>query len=577
MTKRILKPEINQPKRSAPLIIGRDPGYEDIHANKPFYGNGGRLIFGGYDNITGEFIQGSIARAGLTRQDCNIAYLVPTSAWNGEFYRHSWDDINEGTEALHQLITDLQPSFIVALGAHVAYSLMPQWATLTDRHPGEFSGGKSIKSAKESMDRRGFIWYPDETGLPCPLMPTLHPMEAYYNPVPHRILVDIDFARMGAVMRGELPRNFFPNFTRIRTEADMDLVWDSELVAYDIEITWGGTKFLCIALYTAEGQAFLAYEDALRAVEPWLRSDRPKLAHNGQFDRYFLEAKMGIPVGGRHEDTIIGHWACYPELAGKEDTGIGSDKKKKTRNEMTRKGLNFLASFHLNYPWWKTYTSSPELMGRLCVNDVVATMEAFRVIDADVDEFGVREQYERQLKKVPALLSVQKRGFLVDEKTRLDRVAKLEARQTTLQTSSSEAAEAFLKDNNHKVDPETGKEYPWYHSGRCSCCNGASLCKACNKLKDMKKPTLILWGMREGMDLSELKQMKVADIKAMLHSCKTCEGTGKVDKWDFNPMSSTQLPLLLWKLIAIPKGLHGRGGPDASEETIKKVYQWTKE
>tara|TARA_R110002020_G_scaffold121916_3_gene277025 strand:+ start:18437 stop:20182 length:1746 start_codon:yes stop_codon:yes gene_type:complete len=577
--KRYLDPEINQESKPAPLIVARDPDYMSMSKSEPMMGNAGKLVTGGYDPITGDYIQGSVYRAGLDRKDFNIAYLVPTDAWNGEFFRHSWEDINDGLSALQNLIDKLQPSFIMSLGAHVSHALLPQWATLTDKFQGQYSGGKSIKSAKEAMDRRGFVWYPEEgTGLPCPIMPTLHPMTAYYSPVPERILMDIDFARMGSILRGELPRTHFPSFTRVYNEADLAPVWDSELVAYDIEITWGGTKFLCIAFYTAEGSAFLAYEDALRAVEPWLRSDRPKLAHNGQFDRYFLEAKMGIPVGGRHEDTIIGHWACYPELAGKSDTGGGAGENRKAKGrKMTRKGLNFLASFHLNYPWWKTYTSSAEMMGRLCVNDVVATMDAHKIITEDIDSFLVREQYERQLKKIPSLISVQKRGFRVDNKLRLDRIKVLEDRQHTLQSSSAEAAESFLKDNDHKVDPDTGKEYPWYHSGRCDCCNGASICKACNKVKDFKKSSLILWGMRQGMDLNGLKAMKVAEIKELLSTCEACEGMRKVDQWDFNPMSSTQLPVLLWKLLGIPKGLHGRSGPDASEDTIKKVYEWSKE
>lgn len=569
MARRFVDPEINQPSKGAPLIIGRDPGYEEISQGRPMVGNGGRLVFGGFDNHTGEHIQGAIAHAGLTREDCNIAYRVARQPWNGDFFRHSWEDIKDGQRQLEKLIGELQPSFIVTCGAHASYDLVPGWPTLTDRRPGAMSGGRTIKGAKEAMDRRGFMWLPED-GAPYPIMPTLHPLSAYYKPMPERVLLDIDFQRMGAFMRGDLPRQFFPTFTRIRTEADMAGVWDSELVSYDIEITWGGEKFLCIALYTMEGEAYLAYDDALRAVEPWLRSDRPKLAHNSQFDRHFLWSKVGIHVGGRHEDTICGHWACYPEMAGKEDTGGVAGTKSGKGNQMTRKGLNFLASFHLNYPWWKTYTSSPELMGRLCVNDVVATMDAHVIINKDIDDFGVRWQYEQQLAKLPALIAVQKRGMLIDEEMRAGRVEALTTRQTTLYEAAASAGLAYLQAHEVTHD-EKGKELWWYHSGQCQCCNGAAICKKCNRLKDLKKPTLVLWGMRQGLTRDDLKAMKVAEIKAMLHGCETCDGTGKVDKWDFNPMSSTQLPALL-DHIGVPKSLK----KDASEETIKKVLSWSK-
>ena len=571
-------PEINQHRKGAPLIVGRDPGYEEGARGKPFIGKDGRLVFGGFDQYTGQTVQGSIANAGLSRQDCNITYRVLRTAWNDDFFRHSHEDIADGRRQLEALIEELQPSFIMACGAHAAYDLIPTWATLTDRHPGMMSGGRSIKGAKEAMDRRGFVWYPEETGLPCPIMPTLHPMEAVFSAVPHRILLDIDFRRMGAILRGELPRAFFPDYTIVRTKADMDPVWDSELVSYDIEIKWGGEAFLCVAFFTKEGKAYLAYTDGLKATEPWLRSDRPKLAHNSQFDRYFLEAKMGIPVGGRHDDTICGHWACYPELAGKEDTGQ-EIQKKKSKNEMTRKGLNFLASFHLNLPWWKTYTSDPHVMGRLCVNDVYATMKAHEIIDADIDDMHVRWQYERQLAKLPALIAVQKRGFLIDEALRTERLDFLMTRSEDLYAASKASGEEYLKSADLTHTPE-GKEYWWYHASQCECCRSvkrALHCPWCAGLKDIKKPALILWGMRQGMDRDMLKKTKASEILAMLPPCKHCEGSGKVAKWDFNPMSSTQLPALLWEHLGVPKGLAVRGEPSGDEDTLKKVLEWAKE
>ena len=214
-------------------------------------------------------------------------------------------------------------------------------------------------------------------------------------------------------------------------------------------------------------------------------------------------------------------------------------------------------------------------MGRLCVNDVVATLDIHRVIDKDIEHFGVRRQYERQLAKLPALIAVQRRGFLVDESLRKERVRALKGRQVALADSATHIALTYLQD--HKITHDAkGKEYWWYHSAQCECCNGAKICKKCNKLKDMKKPTLILWCLRAGMALEEAKLLKVAEIKDLLHGCSTCEGTGKVDKWDFNIMSPTQLPSLLWDHLDVPKGCAKKGEPSADEETIKKVLEWSK-
>jgi hypothetical protein len=557
-------------RKGAPLIVGSHPDYYTLNKNKHFAGDAGQLIVGGYDKVTGEFIPGAAEMLGYFPDECSMTYRVP-SGWGGPFERLPENLIKRGADELKEVIAAAEPSVIIALGPQAAYDLVPEWATLTDRKPGDYSGGRHIKGAKEAMDRRGFIWYDD---VPCPVIPTLHPASAVYSLI-DRMLINIDFKRAGDVLRDKLPRQTFPRATRIRTARDMRAVWEADLVAYDIEITWGGKKFLCIGLYTDKGEAYLAYGDALKAVEPWLRSDHRKLAHNGQFDRYFLEAKMGIPVGGRHEDTIVGHWACYPEIAGKAETGGDRSGRKSGGHKTTRKGLNFLASFHLNYPWWKTYTSSPEKMGELCVNDVVATMDCWKIISEDMDHFNVREQYIRQMKKIPRLIAVQKRGFKVDSELHAERISELEARGGELYNQSRAAALEYLVAEHH-THYEDGKEYPWYHAAQCPCCNGGSICKTCNNLRDLKKPSLVLWCMRQGMSRDEATSMTTAQIKDKLHTCATCEGNKKIDSWDFNPLSSTQMPLVLWGLLGIPKGLHGKDGPDASEETMKKVFEWSK-
>jgi hypothetical protein len=579
-----LAPEINHPAPGAPLWVGATPEPQDYYASRPLHAQSGTVICGGYDNLTRENQQGAVAHAGWQREDLNYTYLVPYPAWNGNFFKLSWDDINAGVESLRALITDLQPSIIIAAGPEPAHALIPQWATMTDRHPGDYSGGRSLKSAKESMDRRGFIWRPEQTGLPCPIIPTLSAEECHFNAVPNRVLMNIDFARAGAYLRGELPHRPFPTPIRIRTHADLDPLWEADLVAYDIEIKWGGDAFLCIGFYTSDGHAFLAYEDALGACVDWLRSDRPKLAHNSQFDRYFLEAKMGIPVGGRHEDTICSHWALYPELAGKEDTGR-EDQKKKSGHQMTRKGLNFLASFHLNVDWWKTYTSDPAQMGQLCINDVAATMWCHEIMDPELDALGVRRQYEDQLRKLPALIAMQKRGFRVDEEMRQRRLTTLDERARALEAKAKEAAEAYLQAHaiTHRSD---GTELWWYHDARCECCFGgatkAAHCDVCAGVRgtgangSIKKGDLVTALWRAGRDPEELKALKKGELTDLLPPCRVCNGKGKLPTWDFNPMSSTQMPALLWDYLDVPKYTY-KGSPSADEETLKTVAEWAEE
>jgi len=587
MPRGFVGPEINQPDKPSPLLVARDPGDMEVVKGKPLVGPSGSVLFGGYDRYTDRQIGGAVEHAGLVREDFNITNRVLRHPWNNEFHRHSWEDINDGKRQLFRLIEELQPSIIIATGAQAAYDLIPNWATLTDRKPGDFSGGKDIKGAKAVLDRRGYLWYPEEHELPCecPVLVTIHPAVCLYQPMPHRLMLDIDFQRAGAVLRGELPRRAWPDFRRIRTKADLAPLWDAELTAYDIEVKWGGAEFLCIAFYSNDGQGFLAYSDGFKACEEFLRSDHPKLCHNGQFDRYFLETRMGVSVGGHHEDSIVGHWACYPELAGKEDTGR-EDQKKKTKSTMTRKGLNFLGSFHLNVPWWKTYTSDPALMGRLCVNDVAATMWSWEVIAPEIDAMGVQWQYYRQLQKIPALMKTQQRGMLIDEPMRKARMKELSTRHDSLYGESKDAATEFLQaiEATHKPD---GKEYGWFHAAQCTCCGGGSIkrehCPKCAKLKgtgaggSIKKTDLALWLWRKTKNKPAIDKLSKAEMVEFIPPCKACDGTGKVPKWDFNPMSGPQLISLLWTHLGVPKYTYGSGDADASEETIRKVLEWAEE
>lgn len=581
--RRPLEPEINVPK-GAPLWVGITPEAADFYRGRPLTDKSGIIVCGGYDPRSKTTVDGAISRAGWRREDLNYAYLVGRPAWNEEFYRLPWDQINEGVAALKELITKLEPSIIIAAGDQVAYSLIPQWATLTDRHQGEWSGGRSLKSAKEIMDRRGFIWESYETGLPCPVIGTLSPVDCHFNVVPNRMLMDIDFSRAGAYLRGDLPRRPFPTAPiRIRNKGDLTPMWEADLVAYDIETKWGGDQILCIGFYTNTGHALLAYEDGIGACAEWLRSDRRKLAHNSQFDRYFLDAKLGIPVGGRHEDTICAHWALYPELAGKDDTGREDQRKKSY--QMTRKGLNFLASFHLNTEWWKTYTSDPARMGQLCVNDVAATMWLHEIMEPELDSLGVRWQYEQQLRKLPILISIQKRGFLVDEEMRQKRIAAIQGRALTLVEESKAAAEKYLKENNITHRPD-GTEYWWYHAARCECCFGgkskAAHCDVCAGVRptgtggSIKKGDLVVALWRAGHDPEELKSMKKGDLTNLLPPCKVCGGEGSTPTWDFNPLSPTQMPHLLWELLGVPHYTY-TGSPSADEETLKNVLEWAEE
>ena len=70
--------------------------------------------------------------------------------------------------------------------------------------------------------------------------------------------------------------------------------------------------------------------------------------------------------------------------------------------------------------------------------------------------------------------------------------------------------------------------------------------------------------------------MKAARVgPEWLAPCEVCSGTGKIKWYDFNPMSPKQMTELLFGHLNVPKGLAGREGPNANEETMKKILEWS--
>jgi len=199
----------------------------------------------------------------------------------------------------------------------------------------------------------------------------------------------------------------------------------------------------------------------------------------------------------------------------------------------------------------------------------------------------VRRQYERQLSKLPALIGVQKRGFRIDEDMRQARLAELGARQYTLETQAHDTGLEFLKAHNITHQPD-GTEYWWYHDARCECCFGGDFkklhCITCAKIRptgangSLKKRDLVIWAWRNtGMIKTDIDNLKKDAILAIVPPCKVCKGQGKIAEWDFNPLSATQMKTLIFDLLEAPKYCYSGKEPDASEDTLKKVLEWTED
>lgn len=539
MARKVL-PEINNPKPGSLLLVGRDPGRNEDMVGKPFVGQ------------AGEVLDRTLALAGLRRVDVNLTNRVPWKPEGNDFSRHDPKHVMQGLEELRTLIQELQPGLIITLGNEASYDLVEGWP------------GKDIFGASGALDRRGYFW--ERRDLPCPVLSTIHPALVLYHTMPNKMLLEIDMLRARQYLMGDLPITYFPPSRICTHPAQIAELMVQDLVAFDIEVTWGGSKLLCVGFYgeQMESPLIVLGQDIEWAI-PFLMSDVPKIAHNGQFDTYFLQHKMGIEVKNYAHDTSVLHWAMYPELAGKGETGG------EVKGGLTRKSLSFLASQHLNVPWWKEYTDDLARMAELNGRDVWVTRKLFDVMIPDAKEFGCLDQYRTSMDMIPVLNQMQARGLRVDRVLRRTRFKALQSRQIGLEESSKSSALRFIEQSGLSG-------YLW--EKQCSCCNGGTKTRArcwrCAgfQTKPSKKDLL---KKAEELGIGNPPPLKEQMEEALLGSCEVCGGRGKISGYDFNPMSPKQMTELLFEHLRVPKYLAGRDGPNASEDTMKRILEWASE
>jgi len=542
-------PEINVTDRPAPLLVGRDPGTNENMVGRPFVGD------------AGEVLDRTLALAGLRRQDVNLTNRVPWQPPGNDFHKHDPKHVMIGLEELLSLIEELQPSLIIGLGNEACYDLIDGWP------------GSSIHGAKGALDRRGYFW--QRKGLPCPVLSTVHPAAILYQTMPNKMLLEIDMLRARAYLIGDLPITPFPKSRICTHPSQLYELHEQDLVSFDIEVTWGGSKLLCIAFYGEKMESpLVVLERDFEWCLQFLLSDVPKLAHNGQFDTHFLQYKMDVGVRNYAHDTSVLHWAMYPELAGKSETGG------EVKGGMTRKSLAFLASQHLNVEWWKEYTEDLNRMAELNGRDVWVTRKLFDIMYPEATEMNVLRQYRTSMDMIPTLNLMQSRGLKINNTLRKARLKALESRQTGLQESSRKSGLQYIEQNG--LDGYLVEK-------QCVCCGGGETardqCWRCAGFQ--KKPAKKDWvDWIEEQNVSDeykytlrtqLSEMKAPEVgPEWLAPCKTCDGQGKIGTYVFNPMSPSQMGELLFTWLRVPKHLAGRDGINANEETMKKILEWSR-
>jgi uracil-DNA glycosylase family 4 len=551
MTSRVkVAPELNAPSPGNVLLVGRDPGEQEVKDGRPFVGEAGHVL------------DTALPVSGLRREDVNITNVVPWRPKDNEFKHHSPEDVQVGLNELGDLIDKLEPSIIVAMGNEAA------WA-LTDCWPGD-----TIYHAHGVMERRGYFF---EGIDDCWVLSTLHPANVKYKVMPNAMLLELDFRRLDLWLRGELPRQEFPPHVVARSYEDLVRLKEAGwALACDIETKWGSSEVLCVGFCGDDLVPVVIPDDLMPLAFAILASDSPKVFHHGQFDIYMLQEEQGLEINGQLHDTMFQHWALYPELAAKEETG-GEYSDNKKANKMTRKGLAFLMSMYGNWPWWKDYPEPGhpqyrELMFQLNGRDCYATRWLHSLQMKKIYEEAVDDQYYEAMDMLPIAIKMQKRGMLVDNELREKRIQLLEER---------------LEKDEHDI-VLAGLAHIWEHElesfrhvRSCPCCHGAL------PGKEVRRKTVLCWSCA-GFDRAPTKGMLVERIGeehasqrkawlegAVLRACNFCGGKGYISWYEFNPFSNQQLGRLLYDEIGVPKSLLGKKR-QVDEETLGKVLNWAR-
>lgn len=339
----------SRPGSKTLVLLGEAPGAEEEKAGQPFVGPSGNLLrhhllpMAGLDfstwHVTNVFSQRppnndlkewtanktELKKLGLPSRGSPISkrYLLP----------QYWTQV----ETTEQLLLELKPSLIVALGAKA------QWLLTGDDRIGTFRGN----------------FFQTRFG---PALSTFHPAAILreYKMLPVSVM---DLIKVKHWLQGTLPpplrRKLWVNpswtemeyvYSKFRAQPAIRLGADIETSPSTGQITTisfcSPLEGICIPLwdrYAGAGKESVhaTPKDEVRAwrwIQKFALLPNPKVLQNGLYDmQYLLDAPIPIYLAGKIDDTAIMQHAYQPEL---------------------RKDLGSLASFYLNEPSWKQMRTS---------------------------------------------------------------------------------------------------------------------------------------------------------------------------------------------------------------------------
>jgi uracil-DNA glycosylase family 4 len=379
------------------MLVGEAPSDTDAKAGVPFTGGAGQLL------------EHAMSRAGLSMSECFLTNVTQVPAPNknfGEFYKKSHQlAYLQGVMQLKRDIETIQPNVIVALGSHALKPL----------------------TSKDGIDKwRGSI-------LECSLAKGFKVIGTYNPAYAIRVyeakaIIELDMIRVkdeSAFKDIVLPmRQHILHPPEPERDRIVDEMLQTEWLSVDIEC-WlddavGKWKLACVGFSDRPDRSLVIHNDsesARHAIRRLVDSPIKKIYQNGMFDVTVLRDE-GYECPNFAWDTMYAHHCLFMEAARGEDEI--SKLKGKKKLSVFKKGLGFQASIYTREPYYKDDGKLWKQSGDLSLfwlyngRDAAVTHEIKQVQDRELDEFGVRRAFDREMRAAEPLMSATRRGIRID-------------------------------------------------------------------------------------------------------------------------------------------------------------------
>lgn len=171
-------------------------------------------------------------------------------------------------------------------------------------------------------------------------------------------------------------------------------------------------------------------EEAVAALRLAWADKRPKLFHNAKFDMDVADVHLGLPIlpEGQFHDTLPLLFLRNPhskslslkpaaaEILGMEPVERDAVKEWLMSNAKRLEAEGALYVGPIKPSTWGAYIglAPGKLVGKYAVGDVDRTWQLFEKVWPEIEERGMLEPYNTELKLIPLLLANERKGIRVD-------------------------------------------------------------------------------------------------------------------------------------------------------------------